>query len=112
MESEINQLKADISGSLAEKKKELNIELKEKMKMDKQYPCIKCNISVKGEKIYHLPFDQQYDRTKITPKKGDLYVATVAEAEAAGFRRAKKWSGMGNVAGESSKFMIPGKLIY
>jgi hypothetical protein len=27
---------------------------------------IKCNISKRsGEKIYHLPFDQQYDKVKI-----------------------------------------------
>lgn len=30
------------------------------------YPCIKCNISEStGERIYHFPFDQQYDRTII-----------------------------------------------
>ncbi len=58
-----------------------------------QYPCIKCNISANGEKIYHLPFDQQYDNTKITPKTGEFYADTVAEAEAHGFRRAFKWMG-------------------
>lgn len=26
---------------------------------------IKCNIGTNGEKIYHLPFDQQYYRTEI-----------------------------------------------
>ncbi|MEY3495804.1 MAG: hypothetical protein RJA80_26 [Actinomycetota bacterium] len=31
----------------------------------KQYPVIKCNIASNGEKIYHLPFDQQYDKTLI-----------------------------------------------
>lgn len=60
------------------------------------YPCIKCNIGhgQYGEptKIYHLPFDQQYDSTKIK-NKGEFYAATVAEAEAAGFRRAFKWFG-------------------
>ena len=60
------------------------------------YPCIKCNIGhdAYGEttKIYHLPFDQQYDSTKIK-NKGEFYAATVAEAEAAGFRRAFKWFG-------------------
>jgi len=43
-----------------------------------------------GVKIYHLPFDQQYDRTKIIPDKGEKYVYTVAEAEKAGFRRASE----------------------
>jgi len=60
------------------------------------YPCIKCNIG-HGEygektKIYHLPFDQQYDSVKIQ-SKGEFYALTVAEAEAAGFRRAFKWFG-------------------
>ena len=50
------------------------------------FPMIKCNIN-NGEKIYHLPFDQQYWRTKID-KKGECYAMTVAEAEALGFRRA------------------------
>lgn len=50
------------------------------------FPMIKCNIN-NGEKIYHLPFDQQYWRTDIN-KPGEFYAMTVAEAEAAGFRRA------------------------
>lgn len=62
-----------------------------------EYPCIKCNIG-RGEygemtKIYHLPFDQQYDSTRIK-NKGEFYALTVAEAEAAGFRRAFKWHGI------------------
>lgn len=73
---------------------ELNIELEEKSKMSTTYPCIKCNISqVDGTKIYHLPFDQQYDNTRIEIKKGEFYCATVAEAEKKGFRRAFRWRG-------------------
>ncbi len=56
------------------------------------YPVIKCNIGNKGEKIYHLPFDQQYDKVKIN-KAGECLVTTVAEAEANGFRRAMRWFG-------------------
>jgi hypothetical protein len=57
-----------------------------------EYPMIKCNVSMRdGERIYHLPFDQQYDRTKIGHAPGERYVYTVAEAEQAGFRRAWKW---------------------
>lgn len=41
-----------------------------------------------NERIYHLPFDQQYDRTKIIPALGECYVRTVSEAESLGFRRA------------------------
>jgi hypothetical protein len=57
------------------------------------YPIIKCNVSLRdGSKIYHLPFDQQYDRTLIE-YKDECYVRTVAEAEALGFRRAYRWRG-------------------
>lgn len=52
------------------------------------YPCIKCNISKTGEKIYHLPFDQQYDRISIDADKGEFYAMTASEAEEKGFRRA------------------------
>lgn len=58
-----------------------------------QYPCIKCNVSSNGDKIYHLPFDQQYDNTKIKNQAGKFYVETVAEAERLGYRRAFHWSG-------------------
>ena len=57
------------------------------------YPMIKCNISRKGEKLYHLPFDQQYDKTMITPADDECYAWTVEEAEEKGFRRAKRWKG-------------------
>jgi restriction endonuclease len=58
-----------------------------------RYPAIKCNVSLRdGTKIYHLPFDQQYDRTLIE-FEDERYVATVAEAEALGFRRAFRWRG-------------------
>lgn len=60
------------------------------------YPKIKCNIGRRGdERIYHLPFDQQYDSTMIEPDRGERYVSTVAEAEADGFRRAWRWRGAG-----------------
>lgn len=58
-----------------------------------EYPQIKCNISKDGEKIYHLPFDQQYDRTLIKPNTQDFYAFTVQEAEQNGFRRAFRWHG-------------------
>lgn len=59
----------------------------------KLYPMIKCNISQTGEKIYHLPFDQQYDRIHIDTKKGNMYARTIQEAEQKGFRHAYRWSG-------------------
>jgi DUF2075 family protein len=71
---------------------ELKIDLKENFKFDKTYPVIKCNVSmVDGTKIYHLPFDQQYDKTKIEKSRGEFYCATVKEAEEAGFRRAFRY---------------------
>ena len=55
------------------------------------YPRIKCNVSRSSERIYHLPFDQQYDTTTIEPARGETWVAATAEAEALGFRRAWRW---------------------
>lgn len=71
----------------------LPVEIKQGIHMPKDYPMIKCNIDPDGEKIYHLPFDQQYDYIKIEKNKGELYAQTVVEAENAGFRRAWRWSG-------------------
>jgi hypothetical protein len=60
------------------------------------YPCIKCNVSRRdGARIYHLPFDQQYDRTLVEEERLECYVATVKEAERLGFRRAFRWKGLG-----------------
>lgn len=52
------------------------------------FPMIKCNINA-GNKIYHLPFDQQYRNTDIS-KPGEFYANTVKEAEDNGFRRAMR----------------------
>lgn len=59
------------------------------------YPMIKCNKN-NGNKIYHLPFDQQYYTTIITEHTGEEYVWTVAEATRLGFRRAMRWRGNNN----------------
>jgi len=75
---------------------ELNIDVKEQFLFQK-YPSIKCNISRrKNEKIYHLPFDQQYDRTLVEQERTECYVETVREAEDLGFRRAFRWRGESN----------------
>lgn len=59
-----------------------------------RYPMVKCNVNPgTGEHIYHLPFDQQYDRVIVGNQPGEFYANTVAEAEAAGFRRAFRWRG-------------------
>ena len=53
-----------------------------------EFPRIKCNIN-SGEKIYHLPFDQQYDRTQIK-NEGEFYAYTIKEATSKGFKRANR----------------------
>lgn len=85
------------SCSLSETAKEfasiLSIKVLEHFKYEK-YPSIKCNVSYKDKsKIYHLPFDQQYDRTGIDEERNECYVETVKEAENLGFRRAWRWKG-------------------
>ena len=75
----------------------LHIHYIENFKLGK-YPRVKCNIrkdSCGETKIYHLPFDQQYDSTKIC-NPGEFYAFSVREAEEAGFRRAYKWFGSNN----------------
>ncbi len=73
--------------------KYLSIGVAEEFPFEK-YPAIKCNVSRRdGEKIYHLPFDQQYDRTLIEEWRNECYVETVEEAEGLGFRRAWRWKG-------------------
>lgn len=97
-----NPLK-DVSGtfvtttSLSDRAREfarvLEIAVEEKFPLA-DYPRIRCNIARRSEeRIYHLPFDQQYDATTIEPKRGERYVLTCAEAEALGFRRAWRWTG-------------------
>jgi len=62
-----------------------------------QYPWVKCNVSRRtGELIYHLPFDQMYDRTLIEDERNERYAWTATEAEELGFRRAWRWKGEGS----------------
>ena len=71
----------------------LGVKIKESFPFS-QYPSVKCNVSRKNnEKIYHLPFDQQYDKTIVEEERNECYVQTVGEAEALGFRRAFRWRG-------------------
>lgn len=70
----------------------LNVEIQEYIPLSR-YPSIKCNIGSEGERIYHLPFDQQYDITQIDLNKGERWAETIEEAENLGFRRAMRWLG-------------------
>jgi hypothetical protein len=69
----------------------LDIKIEESFPLS-DYPRIKCNIGrLTKERIYHLPFDQQYDSTVVEPTRGECYVATAHQAEQLGFRRAWRW---------------------
>ena len=90
------------SASLSETAKRfaeaLAVEIKEGWSFDpsnaKSFPRIKCNQGKDGERIYHLPFDQQYDVTRIdSANPEECWAFTVEEAESKGYRRAKKWIG-------------------
>ena len=79
-----------LSGKARAVANELDIKIVEQLPLG-DFPRIKCNINrTTGERIYHLPFDQQYDTTVINKKDGELYTFTVKEAEEKGFRRAWK----------------------
>lgn len=71
-----------------EKARLLNIKLVS-LEANNNYAFIKCNINLKGEKIYHLPEDPYYDKVRISLDKNEFYASSTSEAEAAGFRRAK-----------------------
>jgi len=51
---------------------------------------IKENMSSGGEKIYHVPGGQFYDRTVITESKGEKWFCSEQEAQAAGWRASSK----------------------
>jgi hypothetical protein len=70
----------------------LRVDVREQWKY-REWPQIKCNIAADGAKIFHMPFDQQYDRVKIDAKRGECSVRTVAEAMKLGYRRAYRWRG-------------------
>lgn len=49
---------------------------------------IKGNINRKGEKIYHIPGQRDYNKTKIDEGKGEMWFVSEEEAKKAGFRKA------------------------
>lgn len=51
---------------------------------------IKGNVNSKGEKIYHVPEGQFYERTDIKPEEGDRWFCTEEEARNAGFRASER----------------------
>lgn len=51
---------------------------------------IKGNVSAKGERIFHVPGQEHYARTRISEGKGERWFCSDAEAVAAGWRRARR----------------------
>jgi hypothetical protein len=52
---------------------------------------IKGNISINtGERIYHVPGQEHYWETKISPQYGEQWFCSEAEALAAGWRKARR----------------------
>lgn len=51
---------------------------------------IKGNISSSGERIYHVPGQRYYERTRISAGKGERWFCSEAEARQAGWRRARQ----------------------
>jgi endonuclease YncB( thermonuclease family) len=62
----------------------------ESAEADKRRACpIKGNISRSGERIYHLPWQAGYGRTRIDERQGERWFCDEGEAERAGWRRAR-----------------------
>lgn len=52
---------------------------------------IKGNISITtGERIYHVPGQRYYSATRISPKYGERWFCSEAEARQAGWRKARR----------------------
>jgi endonuclease YncB( thermonuclease family) len=49
---------------------------------------IKGNINRRGERIYHMPFQQYYSRVHVDPRRGERWFCTEDEAIGAGWRRS------------------------
>lgn len=82
---------ATLSDKAREMAEALNVKIMENQPIG-DFPRIKCNINSDEfgtqTKIYHLPMDQQYDRTIVGDRPGESFAFTVKEAEDKGFRRA------------------------
>lgn len=51
---------------------------------------IKGNISSKGTRIYHMPGQEHYSKTRISASKGERWFCSERDAQAAGWRRARR----------------------
>ena len=69
--------------------KELNIQYRY-VKLDKNFPMIKCNVNKRGKKLYFLPFDKFYDKVHVEKNKNEFYTSSIKIAESKGFRHVGK----------------------
>ena len=51
---------------------------------------IKGNVSASGKRIYHVPGQSYYDATVVSERKGERWFCSESEAQAAGWRRARR----------------------
>ena len=65
--------------------KKLNIQHRN-IKLDKNFPIIKCNINKRGKKLFFLPFDKYYDHVHIEIHKGEFYSNNIEECLRKGFK--------------------------
>ena len=65
--------------------KKLNIQHRN-IKLDKNFPIIKCNINKRGKKLFFFPFDKYYDHVHIEIHKGEFYSNNIEECLRKGFK--------------------------
>ena len=69
--------------------KKLDIQFRN-IKLNKNFPMIKCNVNKRGKKLFFLPFDKYYDRVHIEKHKGEFYTNNINECIRKGFRHGGK----------------------
>ena len=76
---------AKLSDRAKDVAKKLNIQHRN-IKLDKDYPMIKCNINRKGKKLFFFPFDKLYDNVHIDIKNGEFYTDKISDCIKKGFK--------------------------
>lgn len=56
------------------------------IKLDKNFPMIKCNINRYGKKLFFLPFDRFYDKVHVEKNKNEFYTNSIKIAKNKGFK--------------------------
>ena len=69
--------------------KKLNIQHRY-IKLDKNYPMIKCNVNRRGKKLFFLPFDKLYDKVHIDINNQEFYSDDISDCLKKGFRYVGK----------------------